>query len=222
MLDNRCTLLTLEAGRIIAEPNRPVPHVYFPYTATISISASDGNSRHMETLLIGNEGMFGLPLVLGTESWPLRARVQCRGQSLRMPADHFRELFATSRFLRRMLMSYSLITLSQLARSIVCTSFHSIESRLARWLLLTQDKTCSDTFKMTHEQLSDVLGVRRAGVSVAAAGLKGQALIRYRNGNIRILDRRGLEATTCDCYEADRALYRNNFRALQSSPLSAD
>lgn len=220
---SRCTLLMLDAGRIIAEPNRPIHHVYFPCTASISISTTDSSSRSIEGLLVGNEGMFGLPLVLGTDMWPLRARVQCRGQSLRMPADEFKECYAASPALRQVLLRYSLTTLAQLARSIVCTSFHSIEARLARWMLMTQDKTCSDTFNMTHELLSEVLGVRRAGISVAAASLKKQAVIRYSNGSVTVLDRAGLEAAACDCYEAVRAIYRTNFQILQqaSSPTSS-
>lgn len=211
-LETRCTLLTLDAGRLISEPNRPVAHAYFPCSASISVSAVDGNARCIEGMLVGNEGMFGLPLVLGTDAWPLRAQVQCAGQSLRIPADEFKALYTGSPALRRILLRYSLTLLSQLARSIVCTSFHSIESRLARWMLMTQDRTCSHTFNMTHELLSEVLGVRRAGVSVAAASLKNQALIRYRNGYITIIDRKGLEAATCDCYEAVRANYRANFQ----------
>lgn len=210
-----CTMMMLEAGRIIAEPNQSIQYVYFPYTASISVSAIDGNSRCIEGMLIGNEGMFGLPLVLGADTWPLRAHAQCNGQSLRMPADDFRCLYAGSPLLRQMLMRYSLVTLAQLARSIVCTSFHSIESRLARWLLMTQDRTCSNTFYITHELLSEVLGVRRAGVSVAAASLKEQALIRYRNGNVTVLDRDGLRNASCDCYDAGCEVYRAN---LQSPP----
>jgi CRP-like cAMP-binding protein len=148
-LVSRCNLLALEAGRVIAEPNKAIHHVYFPYTASISVSATDGNSRCIEGLLIGNEGMFGLPVALGTDTWPLGARVQCGGHSLRMPTDEFKDIHADSPALRRTLMRYSLITLSQLARSIACTSFHSIESRLARWMLMTQDRTCSDSFSIT-------------------------------------------------------------------------
>lgn len=218
LLSSRCSLLTLDAGKIIAEPNKPIPHVYFPRTASISVFATDSSSHCIEGMLIGNEGMFGLPVALGTDMWPLRARVQCAGQALRVPADEFRDVYTRSPSLRRTLMRYSLTTLSQLARSIVCTSFHSIESRLGRWMLMTQDRTCSDTFNITHELLSEILGVRRAGISVAAASLKARGLIRYRNGRITITDRSGLETASCDCYEAARTIYRANLHVLPVHP----
>lgn len=213
--ESQCTLLTLDAGTVIAEPNSAIRHVYFPNTASISVSATDGYSRRIEGLLIGNEGMFGLPLALGVDKWQLRGSVQCSGSSLCLAANEFKDVYASSPALRRILMRYTLAALTQLARSIVCAAYHSIESRLARWMLMTQDRTCSDTFKITHELLSEVLGVRRAGISVAAASLQQNALIRYRHGHVTILDRAGLEAVACDCYEAVRAIYRANLLSLQ-------
>ena len=183
----------------MCEIDQTLSHVYFPLVGFISRTSILDNHQPLEIGLIGNEGMLGATLALGVDEAPMRAVVQGAGTALRMTAgDLRRELKRTK--MTPILGRYLYILIAQLARSSACTRFHEIEPRLARWLLMTHDRAHVDHFHLTHEFLADMLGVRRSGVSIAAGKLQRRKLIRYSRGEIRVLDRKGLEAAACSCY----------------------
>jgi hypothetical protein len=205
----RCDAVALVSPDVLFEPGERLRHVHFPVTALISLATPVRSSAGVEVGLVGDEGMVGTPLVLGIAVTPLAGIVQRPGMSLCMGAAAFtRELHARPA-LRRLLDRYLFVRMTQLARSAGCTRFHLVEARLARWLLMTQDRAHSDAMHITHEVLALMLGVRRAGVTKAAISLQRLGLIRYSRGDIVILDRPGLEAAACACYGADRDTYRD-------------
>lgn len=204
---HRCTLIDLEPGEVIVEPGRPMRHVYFPTSASISTAAMVDAQNGLEISLIGREGMYGVPLMLGVNASSWRATVQGGGKALRMPADDFRTLLTISHGLRRILQRYAHVLASQIALVAVCACYHLVEERLARWMLMTHDRALSDTFHVTHEQLADILGVRRAGVSMAAGSLQEREVIRYTRGKVTVTDRKGLEAAACNCYAETENIY---------------
>lgn len=157
--------------------------------------------------MVGREGMLGAQLALGVSSIPLHALVQGAGTAWRIAAAPFRHALSDSKALQLSLNRYVYVLMAQLATSAACTRFHRVEPRLARWLLMTQDRAHSDSFHLTHELLAHMLGVRRVGITGAACDLQRLGLIRYRRGAITVLDRAGLEAAACSCYAADRRAY---------------
>ena len=151
--------------------------------------------------------MLGVQLALGMETAPLHALVQGAGVALRVPAGVFRKELARSDALRRCVNRYLYVLMRQLAIAAPCLRFHLIGQRLARWLLMSEDRAHATTFEVTQEFLAYMLGVRRAGVTVAASGLKDAGLVDYHRGFVTVLDRKGLEAAACECYAGDRAAY---------------
>lgn len=202
-----CQAVRLEFGQHLSGPPRLLRHVYFPTTSFISVIAAPDADTSLEVALIGAEGMWGASLALGSGFSPLRTIVQGAGMALRMEAGPFRAQLRRSAALARVVKRYLGVTLAQLAQAAACTRFHLLEERLARWLLMTQDRAHADRFHITHEFMSGMLGVRRVGVTQAAASLQERGLIRYHRGDIVILDRAGLEAASCACYAADVAIY---------------
>jgi len=163
----------------------------------------------LEMGLVGNEGMLGVTLKLGIKTAPMRAVVQGTGTALRMTGSNFTRLLGRTPAMFHILDRYLYVLMAQLTRSSACTRFHEIEPRLARWLLMTHDRAHADHFYLTHEFLADMLGVRRSGVSIAAGALQLRKLIRYSRGEITILNRKGLEAASCECYGATQEDYAN-------------
>jgi CRP-like cAMP-binding protein len=196
---------------VLHMPDEPITAVHFPETGWVSMLATLDNGDAAEVGLVGREGMVGLPLLLGTDRSPFEAMVQAGGNALRLSAEAFGQALDHSAALRTMLLRYTLAFNVQVAQTAACNGRHQIEQRLARWMLMAHDRSEGDGFPMTHEFLSMMLGVRRAGVTVAAGVLQRAGLIRYERGRMTVTDRDGLEAGACDCYDQVRREYERLF-----------
>ena len=188
-------------------PGEPVAAVHFPETGWASMLATLEDGDAAEVGVIGYEGMIGLPVLLGADRDDIEAMVQCPGTALRIEAAAFREELERAPAFRDLLLRYALVHHGQTARIAACNGRHPTGQRLARWLLMAHDRAEGDNFPMTHEFLGMMLGVRRAGVTVAAGVLQRAGFIRYDRGRIEVTDRAGLEAATCECYGVVRRAY---------------
>ncbi len=188
-------------GEVLYEPGDPIRDVYFPTQSLVSLLTLVEGHLALEVGMVGREGMVGVPLVLGADVSPVRALVQGAGPALKMDAQRFRNELNASPPLRREVQRYIYAMMVQISQTAGCNRFHVVEARLARWLLMTRDRMRSGHFRMTHEFLSHMLGVRRVGVTEAASALQRRKLIEYSRGSITILDDRGLEAACCSCYQ---------------------
>jgi CRP-like cAMP-binding protein len=183
---------------------KPIGFVYFIETGVGSLVNTMANGNAAEVGTIGNEGVVGLPLLLGDDRAPTSVYVQVPGSGLRMKATVFAAELARSASMRAVMLRYAHAFFNQVAQSAACNHFHPIQQRCARWLLMTHDRMQSDQFLLTQEFLAMMLGVQRTGVTVAAGALQRDGLIRYSRGNVTILDRRGLEEHSCECYGVSR------------------
>ncbi len=202
-----CKPVELVLSEELCEAGTPTRHVYFPTEGFISLVAQVDHHPGLEVGMVGSEGMVGAQLVLGVATSPLRALVQGAGAALRIGTPAFKAELDTSPALHKLMHRYLYVLMAQTVSSAGCLRFHLIGPRLARWLLMTQDRAHDDQFQVTHEFLAFMLGVRRVGVTQAAGELQRQGLIRYRRGAMRVLDRDGLEAAACSCYASDRGVY---------------
>ena len=210
-LDAIGQLVDLPLSQVLGEAGAPTKHVHVPIDGFVSLLAPVDSEHVIEVGMVGREGMLGIQLALGVASEPLKSLVQGQGQALRIDAAAFRGELAACPELRTTLDRYVYVLLSQHARAAACLRFHMIEERLARWLLMSQDRALSDVFQLTQEFLAYMLGVRRVGVTVAAGELQRRGLIAYERGEMTIIDRAGLELAACSCYASDRAVYAENF-----------
>jgi CRP-like cAMP-binding protein len=202
-----CQHTALNFGDILCAQGKPSEYAYFPLEGFISLATPVDGHASIEVGLVGTEGMLGTHLILGVATSPLLAQVQGSGSALRVDAKTLNDSLRQLPILQMELNRYVYVMLCQLTRTAVCNRFHTIAARLARWLLMTQDRAHANQFHLTHEFLAYMLGVRRAGVSTAANALQQDKLISYRRGNITILDRAGLEAAACSCYGAIKTIY---------------
>jgi CRP-like cAMP-binding protein len=202
-----CEPVELSLAEVICERGLPARHVWFPVNAFVSLVAQVDEHPGLEVGMVGREGMVGAALTLGVALCPLKSIVQGAGSAWRLAAAPFKAELAQSVALRNVLGRYLYVRMDQLATSAACLRYHLIGARLARWLLMSQDRAHQDHFRTTHVFLAYMLGVRRVGVTVAAGELQRQGLIRYHRGEIHILDRTGLEQASCGCYGLDERSY---------------
>ena len=206
-----CEPCELTLGNVLCEPAKPTRHVWFPIDGFISMVAPIDGKPALEVGMVGREGMLGAHLALGVATVPLHAVVQGSGSAWRLSASAFRAELARSPALQRVINRYLYVLMAQLTGSAACLRFHEIGPRLARWLLMSQDRAHATRFHVTHEFLAYMLGVRRVGVTAAASTLQRSGLIEYHRGEMEVLDRKGLEAAACDCYANDSLAYAEQF-----------
>jgi len=202
-----CEPVELVLGEVLCEPGEDTRDLYFPVEGFISLVAPIDGKPALEVGMVGREGMLGAQLALGVARVPLMALVQGPGSAWRIGAADFRSELARSPPLQRLLNRYLYVLMAQLAGSAACLRYHQIGPRLARWLLMSQDRAHADHFHVTHEFLAYMLGVRRVGITAAAGTLRHSGLVEYHRGEMIVLDRRGLEAAACACYASDRQAY---------------
>ena len=202
-----CEKVPLTLTDVLCNPGKPMRYVYFPVEGFVSLVAVVDGSPGVEVGMVGSEGMLGAHMALGEANAPIHSVVQGVGSAWRITAAGFRRELEQSATLRQGVNRYLYILLSQMATSAACLRFHQIGPRLARWLLMSQDRADAKTFHLTHEFLAYMLGVRRVGITTAAGILHRDGLIDYRRGELTIVNRRGLEAAACSCYAMDRAGY---------------
>jgi CRP-like cAMP-binding protein len=201
-------LVTLPLGMALYESGDKLNHVFFPTTAIVSLLYVMENGASAEIAVVGNDGIVGIALFMGGETMPNRAVVQSEGQAYRLQGQLLKDEFNRGGALQHLLLRYTLAMLAQMAQTAVCNRHHSVDQQLCRWLLLSLDRLPANELSMTQELIANMLGVRREGVTEAAGKLQSAGLIAYSRGRITVLDRGGLEARVCECYEVVRKEFR--------------
>ncbi len=225
MLAPSLQTIPLVMNDVLHEADEVAFFVFFPTKSVISMLTVLASGEAVEVATIGNEGMADISAFFGLRTSPTRLLVQVPGEAIRMTRDAFDQHLARSAEFRQVLGAYSISIFIEVSQTAACNRRHPVEQRCARWLLMTHDRVDGDTFPMTQEFLSEMLGVRRATVSVAEEKLRDAGLIRYSRGDMEILDRPGLEASACECYSIIRARFdalaggSGDPRARQAAPL---
>src|SRR5450631_758960 len=194
-------------GQVLYESGVALGYVYFPLTSIVSLLYVMENGASAEIAVVGNEGIVGVSLFMGGESTPSRAVVQSAGLGCRLKAKIMKEEFDRAGPVLHLLLRYTQALLTQMAQTAVCNRHHSLDQQLCRWLLLSLDRLQGDELIMTQELIANMLGVRREGVTEGALQLQKEGLIRYARGHISVLDRKGLEKRTCECYAVVKREY---------------
>src|SRR5256714_2420782 len=203
-----CEAVHLVAGVSVCDAGETIRAVYFPTDTYISLIAPLGASESVEVGMVGSEGLFGATLTFGIKTSGVQALVQGEGPALRMTARRFSRVLQDSEAFKRSLNRYLYVLTMQLSQTAACGRFHTLDARMARWLLMTPDRAHKNTFELTHQFLAYMLGVRRASVTEIAGRLQNSGLVKYTRGRLTVLDRRALEKASCGCYAAMRACYR--------------
>ncbi|MFN2480267.1 MAG: Crp/Fnr family transcriptional regulator [Pyrinomonadaceae bacterium] len=196
--------VTFSLGDVIYESQGQMDYVYFPTTSHVSLLYTMVNGSTAEVGLVGNEGLVGIALFMGGDTTPNRAIVQGAGDALRMSAAAMREEFKKGGEFQLALLRYTQALITQISQTAVCNRLHTTEQRLSRWMLMTHDRTHRDELEMTHEFISNMLGILRESVSISAHRLQDKGAISYARGRIKILDRQILEECACECYQVVR------------------
>ncbi|MEO6921209.1 MAG: Crp/Fnr family transcriptional regulator [Collimonas sp.] len=199
--------INLHSAEVLCEPGQSIHYVYFPLNSTISLQVLVQGSSGVEVGMVGREGMLGSQVALGVTTAPIHAHVQAAGPAYRIKTSTFCKELTRSVALQRSMNHYLYVRMVQMTTSAGCLRFHPVGQRLARWLLMSQDRAGSDSFHMTHELLAYMLGIRREGVTAAAGILQRLGLIEYNRGYLTVLDRKGLEVAACGCYAIDQRNY---------------
>ena len=200
-LASHLELIPMRLGDVLYEPGVRLRHVYFPTTSIVSLLYVMENGTSAEIAIVGNEGILGISLFMGGETTPSRAVVQSAGHAFRLKAQRLKDEFGRFGPMLQLLLRYTQALITQMSQTAVCNRHHSVDQQLCRWLLLSLDRLASNELAMTQELIANMLGVRREGVTEAAGKLQDAGLIRYRRGRITVLDRPGLEARSCECYQ---------------------
>jgi CRP-like cAMP-binding protein len=200
-------MVDMPLGQVLYESGRALSHVYFPTTAIVSLLYVMEDGASAEIAVVGHEGVVGISLFMGGESTPSRAVVQSAGRGVRLRAQVVKEEFNRSSAVMHLLLRYTQALITQMAQTAACNRHHQLDQQLCRWLLLSLDRLQGNELVMTQELIANMLGVRREGVTEAALQLQRLGLIRYARGHITVLDRAGLEARSCECYEVVRKEY---------------
>ncbi len=200
-LASHLELIPMGLGDVLYEPGVQLQHVYFPTTAIVSLLYVMTDGASAEIAIVGNEGVLGISLFMGGETTPSRAVVQSAGYGFRLKAQLLKDEFRRFGPMLHLLLRYTQALITQMAQTAVCNRHHSVDQQLCRWLLLSLDRLSSNELSMTQELIANMLGVRREGVTEAAGKLQDAGLISYRRGRITVLDRPGLEARSCECYQ---------------------
>jgi len=188
----------------LGEANEPMRSVYFPVTGVVSLVNMMANGSAAEVGTIGNEGIVGLPVLFGDTTAPTGVYIQVPGAGLKMPARIFGEQINLSKTLRTAFLHYAAAFFNQVAQSAACVTFHPLEQRCCRWLMMTRDRMPTDEFMLTQEFLAMMLGVQRSSVNTAMGSLQKKGLVKYSRGHVTILDRKRLQAEACECYEVTK------------------
>jgi CRP-like cAMP-binding protein len=196
--------VALPLGKALYESGDRLNHVYFPTTAIVSLLYVMENGASAEIAVVGREGVVGIALFMGGDTMPNRAVVQSQGSGFRLHGGLLQREFNRGGEFQHLLLRYTLAMLTQMAQTAVCNRHHTVDQQLCRWLLLSLDRLPTNEMKMTQELIANMLGVRREGVTEAAGKLQAAGLIHYNRGHIRVLDRPGLEARVCECYDVVR------------------
>jgi CRP-like cAMP-binding protein len=197
----------LPLGMVVYESGCTLKHVYFPTTAIVSLLYVMEDGASAEIAVVGNEGLVGVSLFMGGESTPSRGVVQSAGSAFRLKSSLLKDEFNRAGPVMHLFLRYTQALITQMAQTAVCNRHHTLDQQLCRWLLLSLDRLQGDELLMTQELIANMLGVRREGVTEAALNLQKAGLIRYARGHIHVLDRPGLEARTCECYDVVRKEY---------------
>ena len=205
----------LPLGKVLYEPGITLSHVYFPSTAIISLLYVLENGASAEIAVVGNEGLVGVSLFMGGESTPSRAVVQSAGKGFRLSAQAMKDEFNRGGAVLHLLLRYTQALITQMSQTAVCNRHHSLDQQLCRWLLLSLDRLQGSELVMTQELISNMLGVRREGVTEAALHLQSAGLIKYSRGRISVLDRPGIEKRSCECY----GVVKKEYDRLKKIPL---